>query len=152
VSDNGIDLPDRESYPPLKIGKRTIDVKSLLTIDPENLVYDYQTIHHWIATVSYRIGLMQITIAKLKRNLQRMEASLCRSTRATHEKRPTEAMLKGFVVLDQGYQKLQDDIDDKEFVKASYGIVLTALENKRELVVNMGAELRKKGRHNLTGM
>ena len=136
--------PPISAYPEIKIGSREIDLKTLLHIDPSNLVHDYQTIHHWIATVSYRVSTMTTKITGYKRELTRHEAMFTRKERATHEKRLTEAALKTLITLDPKTQELQTKIDNLESKKSVFVIVLNALENKRDMVINMGAELRKR--------
>lgn len=136
-------LPDISDYPEIKFGKRVIDVRELLTIDPENLVEDYRTIHHWIAVSATKVSNYNITISQRKRELARLEARLSRSGRQT-EKKVTEAALKNYVTLDPGFAKAQDEIAGLEATRNRYSILLSALENKRDMVINMGAELRKR--------
>lgn len=140
-------MPCPSSYPKVKIGMIDVDVRTLLNIEPEGLVSDYQTIHHWIVTFSHKVSQMTLAISSQKRKIARLEARLYRSFRAaSSEKKPTESAIKNSVVLDQQFQDEQDKLDSMEAEKARYANVMYAVENKRDMIVNMGAELRNRKR------
>lgn len=145
-SDPYDDLPDLANYPVIKFGPKRIDVRELLSIDPENLVNDYRTIHHWIAVAATKVAGLSVTVAHKKRELIRLDARISRAARRV-EKKPTEASVKNLVVLDPSYQDAQEELAKLEALRGGYQILLVALENKRDLVVNMGAELRKRKSH-----
>ncbi len=140
-------LPCPSAYPAIKIGMVDVDVRTLLLIEPEGLIPDYQTIHHWIVTLAHKVSIMGLAVSNQKRLITRLEARLYRSIRASStEKKPTEGAIKNSIVLDANYQKEQDKLDVMEAERSRYINVLNAVENKRDMVMNMGAELRNRRR------
>ena len=138
------EIPDADHYPKIKLGSTKVDLRDLLIIDPENLVHDYQTIHHWIAVFSHQIGILTISISNAKKDLMRLNARLGISLRSSMTKKMTEKTVESHITLDESYIAAQANIDALEFRKHSLQVALTACENKRDMVINMGAELRKR--------
>lgn len=143
---NDDDLPSADNYPIIKFGKRTVDARALLIIDTENLVHDYATIHHWITVTSTKVASYTVIISQAKRDLARLEARIHKAARQA-DKKPTESVLKDVVTLDTDYIAAQEAIAAKEATKGRYAIFLTALENKRDMLINLGAELRKRSKY-----
>lgn len=139
-----MDLPEASAYPSIKIGSRKIDVRELLSIDPTDLVEDYQTTHHWLVCIGYKIQVFQGQIAAKKRELTQVEAGLARRIRSSSEKKLSEAIIKGGIMLDDQYTRLQKEIQDLESAKGIYVVVADGVERKIDMIINMGAELRKR--------
>jgi len=137
----GDHLPHASQYPKVSFGKRAVNVRELLMIDPENLIIDYQTIHHWIAVTATKVANYTVMISQKKRELARAEARVSRVGRNT-EKKLTEAAIKIHVTLDPGISEIQDKIATLEANKGVFAILLDALENKMAMVMNLGAEKR----------
>lgn len=144
-------MPCLTAYPKVKIGMVDVDVRTLLFIQPGDLISDYQTIHHWIVTFAHKVSTMGLAVAAQKRVVVRLEARLYRSYRSSStEKKPTEGAIKNMIILDESLQKEQDRLDAMEAERSRYINTLNAVENKRDMIVNMGAELRNRRRKDIS--
>ncbi len=123
-----------------------IPVRDLLRIDPNNLVHEFQIHPNWQATIAWQTSLQEVKVARLDRDVERLEASLYIRERsrmtAEGKKTPGVELIKSYVTVDPALRDLQDRLFDEKEKLGAWKAAANAVYARRECLINMGAETR----------
>lgn len=113
------------------------------SIDPENVKDEYTRIPSFIATLNgvYAQSLRIAIMAKLNRD--KVYAQIAQDIVADSEKKPAEATIKQMVMLDERYTRAVEQYAVAEERKALAFGRAQAMIAKKEMVVSLGAHVRK---------
>lgn len=139
-------LPHKKAYPSISIAGKEYSVRKLLKIDVENIALEYQVAAHWIAVVHYDMLRLKEQRDETARQLYTKEG---RESLAIREESPvklTESSIKVKLSQVSLLQEKKAELDRLDHQIAQRKVLLTAMENKRDMIVNLGAEMRKSNR------
>lgn len=132
-----IKIPFEAAFDPERIHKAT-------NIDPHHLQDEYLAVP---GDLGYFCGLYADAVEQhlaAKRSLEFGEAEL----RITHRtaavgRRVTEGEIDALVAGEPEYQHLREEVDAAEVVKKRVGGVIEAIEKKSDMLVSLGADVRR---------
>lgn len=147
-----------ELLPPVKIGNFNVDIAKLLKINPSNMQTEFEMVAGWIGTISYHYSLAKLKVERQERQIKALEADKSRTARsrmvatlaaaAAEAKKkvagkPTEAQIKQEWINDPEIRAAYDKLDQTLIYLASLEAARQGLNTKRDMLVNLGAELRR---------
>ena len=124
---------------------KEIPLKALLTIDPDDLVSEYELQSPWMAVLQYEFGKIELRIERKEREIKEVEAEVFISVRDRLRlggKAPNEATIKANVVVDEQIKKLYAELFALKEKAVALSAARLAFLARKEMLISLGAEVR----------
>ncbi len=139
-------LPHPSLIPKLKTRNGDkIPLNALLTIDPENLVREYELQSPWMAVLQYEYGLVELSIERKEREIKEAESEVFLKTRdrlRLGNKIPNEATIKANVVVDERIKNLYQELFSLKEQANALSSARNAFLTRKDMLISLGAEVR----------
>jgi len=133
-----IKLPFEDAFDPERVHSAT-------NINPDRLQEEYLAVP---GDMSFFCGLYADAVEchlAAKRGLEFVESALRNKHRsyAVSGKRQTEGELDALVAGEAEYRQAREELDAAEVIKRRVGGVIAAIEAKRDMLISLGADVRR---------
>ena len=123
-----------------------LNPEDLLKIDPENLLNEYEVQAGWESVVTYHHALARTRIAIAERNIKELEAELFLDFRSRlkgeSSRLPSVDVLKAMVTDSKSVREAYQKLSELMLWESQLSALRLGFQCKRDMLINMGAELR----------
>ncbi len=141
--------PPPSLLPNLTVGDFAIPVAALLKLDAEALDEAYQSQASWFATLSYQESLVVSKIRRKERHIKELEANHYKEISERSTKKPAEAAIKALISISTPVRVAHKELMDLEEERDAWAAVRSAMAQKKDMMVNLGASKRLDQKANL---